>query len=251
MDPITLALAALQGGGTLMSIFGKKKRKSIDPEWLKQKFGAGAVNDELMALFNRAINSTQGQQLMTNAAQGGQQFQTDLARGAANAGLGAAGGASTGADIFAAAGAGQAVNNLQRGMKASLMESMLPVAQQMVQGRLAAFMQGEGLRANAPYEDSPISDLGGQISKYASIGMAGKGMGQTAQEVPTPTAINVPQGPLPGGQPAGPNAALGAPSMASIQGSSGARPSRFLSKMSRFSGMSGAVRPGRFAAAYA
>lgn len=197
MVPLALmALYALKYGGALAGLFGQKKRPSIDPEWIKQNFGAGAVNTELQDLFNKAINSSQGQALMTNAAQSGQQFQSDVARGAAQAGLGAGGGASSGTDVFASAGAGQATANIQRNMKANLMESMLPIAQQIVQGRLAAYMKGEG---ESPFQPTMGSEFGNLLSNAASLGIANYPSGNTQGNTSTSRNTGVPDSePTPG-----------------------------------------------------
>jgi hypothetical protein len=245
MVPLALmGLYAMKYGGALSGILGKKNRKSIDPNWLKQNFGAGAVNEELQQLFNRAINSTQGQQLMANAAETGQQFQTDVARSSAAAGLGPGGGATGGTDIFAGAAAGQAENNLQRGMRASLMESMLPVAQSMVQSRLQAYMGGEENRARQPYEPSTLSDLGGLTEDIGSQSIARYPTGTNADtslqknladQANAPGATDAAPGQLRTIQPT----AIGLPSMQNVQNQLSARSTgggRFYSKMRRFSG---------------
>jgi hypothetical protein len=71
MDPVTLTLMGASLAGGIIKIFSKKKQKEvavIDPEWLKQHFGARAVNQETIDLFNSAIASPQGQQLMASGA---------------------------------------------------------------------------------------------------------------------------------------------------------------------------------------
>lgn len=175
MDPISIATLALGAGkllGGVLGIGGQKERPSIDPEFLKRTFGADAVNQELMQLFNQVMNSAQGQQLMSGAAQQGQQFQTDTARAAAAAGLGPSGGATSGTNILAGSSAGGAVSSLQRGVQSQLMQSMLPVASQMVQDQLAAYMQGQGLQAYSPYMPSKTSDFGNFLSQISSAGLA-------------------------------------------------------------------------------
>jgi hypothetical protein len=165
MDPITIGLIATSALGKLGGILGSKKRKQIDPNELRQLFGAKAVTDEQMELFNRAINSAQGQQLMTGAAQQGQQLQTDIARRSAEAGLGPSGGASGGADIFAGAASESAVGNLQRGVRASLMESMLPIAQQLVSDRMQAWMTD---RDKVLGQTSKFQDVMGAVGDLSS-----------------------------------------------------------------------------------
>jgi hypothetical protein len=69
MDPITLTLlGASLAGGIIKAFSGKKV---IDPNWLKQHFGAAVVNQEMIDLFNHAISSPQGQRIMTSAAEQG------------------------------------------------------------------------------------------------------------------------------------------------------------------------------------
>jgi hypothetical protein len=191
MDPVTIGLIATSALGKLGSIFGQQKRKQIDPNMLKQMFGAKAITDEQMDLFKRALNSSQGQQLMTNAAQTGQQFQTDVAKGAAEAGLGPAGGASGGADIFAGASGASATNNLQRGVQANLMEAMLPIAQNLVRDRMDAWL---GDREKVLGQTTRFQDIMGAVgglssdllaSKQASqAGDAGKGTQASSAAMP-------------------------------------------------------------------
>lgn len=266
MIPLAL-MALMQGGGQLLNIFGKKHRKEIDPEFLKRTFGAGAVNKELMELYNRAINSVQGQQLMTQASQTGQNFQNAVNREAGAAGLGAGGGASGGANIFASGAGSQAAANLQGQEKAGLMQSMLPVAQNLVGEQLRAYMGGQEM-AGQPMP-SPWSDFGNLLANYGNAGITSLPTGNSAggnAVSGTGNAMGPPMASLapttaPGGaaittpgntqaaaaQPAGPGArAIAGPSMRDIQQQqmvSGMPPrGRFMSRMSRFSGMSGAVQ---------
>lgn len=267
MVPLALmGLYALQSSGALASIFGKKQRKTVDPQWLSQHFGAQAVNSQLSELFNRAINSVQGQQLMTSAARSGQQFETDEAKRAGAAGLGPSGGATGGADIFAGAAAGSAGSALQTQMKSGLMQSMLPVANQMVQDQLGAYMQSMGYQTWSPYQPSSMSDLGSFAQQMGTQGVANYGNSPASlpnTQVPpgTTTDPGGTTGESPGGglpeayskaaRPAGQAAAAqpassasdavgvggGQPSMQTVQGQIAmAQPSRFNSKISRLSG---------------
>lgn len=162
MDPITLGLVGVSALGKLGSILGQRKRGQLSPDILKQMFGAKAITDEQMELFNRAMNSPQGQQLMTGAAQEGQQFQTDVARKSAEAGLGPAGGASGGADIFAGAAANSAVGNLQRGVRSNMMTAMLPVARDIVGQRMNAWLSDRERYLNqTPMFQDVMSGVGG------------------------------------------------------------------------------------------
>lgn len=162
MDPVTIGLIATSALGKLGSIFGQRKRKQLDPEMLKKMFGAKAVTDEQMELFNRAMGSAQGQQLMTSAAQEGQQFQTDVARRAGEAGLGPAGGATGGADIFAGAASQSAVGNLQRGVRSNMMTAMLPIARSMVNDRMQAWLSDRERYLNqTPMFQDVMTGIGG------------------------------------------------------------------------------------------
>lgn len=157
--------------GPFMGVLGKKKRKTIDPEWLKANFGANAVNQEVMDLFNRAINSVQGQQLMAGAAEGGQQFGRDVQRQAAGAGLTGGGGAASGAGIFATAAGEGAANAEQRQTKASMMQAMLPIAQQIVQDRMKAYMGDYAQTQASPFQETMLSQAGPLVGELAGQGL--------------------------------------------------------------------------------
>ena len=182
MDPITLALLSTSIAGKLGSVIGQKKRKQLDPEELKRLFGAKALTDEQMELFNRAISSPQGINLMTDAAQQGQQLQTDIARRSADAGLGPAGGASGGADIFAGAASESAAGNLQRGVRANLMTAMLPIAQQLVSDRMQAWLSD---RERVAGQTSKFQDIMGALGGLGGGLLASRMGGQSNETTPT------------------------------------------------------------------
>jgi hypothetical protein len=256
--PVALALMGLQALSKFMQAKGQQ-RKPLDMNMLEQMFGPGAVNQELMGLFNHAMASSQGQQLMGSAAEEGQAFQNDLERRAGAAGLGPAGGASGGADVFASAGAGQAGNNLQRGMRASLMQSMLPVAQQMVQSRMQAYLGDREAQQARPTMMETMGGFGSDLATNLLAQYKGK------EPAADPNAIIANNGGVPGDagnpnvQPRGmtpgltPSAPVpvpslqplsyGAPSMGDVQGQigRGMGRSRFASKMSRFGGNMGSA----------
>jgi hypothetical protein len=168
-----MVLNAANIGGGLMQAFGKKKARSIDPEWLKQHFGANAVNDQMVQLFNHVLSGPVGQQLMANAAQQGQQFQTDQARGAAAAGMGPTGGADSGASIFSGAAAGGATNALQRDVKSGIMNNAQSQAQQMVSDRMRIAAASKQQQMDNDFsQPSTMQSLGGMISRGANAGMA-------------------------------------------------------------------------------
>jgi hypothetical protein len=173
-------MAASVGGGLLQSFGGKKNQ--ISPEWLKKHFGAERVNNEMIALFNQLINSPYGQSLMTNAAEQGNQFQTDISRRAAAAGFGPSGGAESGASIFSQAASGGAVNSLQRGVRSDMMQAALPIAQQIVQGQMNAAV---GAQMQDQQQPSAMQMFGSQLAGGANMALAaGAGGGSAKPGVP-------------------------------------------------------------------
>lgn len=199
MDPITLALIGASIGGGILQAAGGKKAKSISPEWLKKHFGPDAVTEEMIALFNQIINSPQGQQLMTSAAEQGAQFETDVARRSAAAGMGPAGGAESGASIFSGAAAGGATAGLQRGVRANVMQHAGTMAQQNVNARMAAAAGSEQARLAGDFsQPSTMQMLGGAISQGAAAGLAATPTSAVApRATTTPYSVNSPTGGLP------------------------------------------------------
>jgi len=171
MNPLLL----LSGLSALGGIFGKKKQKYMSPEMYNQMFGAKAMGARTQELVNQIINSPYGQQLMQNAAEQGQDFQTNLARQSAISGFGPAGGATSGASDFAAAGGGGAVSALQRGITSDLWKNAMPIAQGMVQreGDLAL-----GNLASQNAQPTMLSRLG----EGAATALSGAG---TASDIKT------------------------------------------------------------------
>lgn len=144
MDPISAILGAASIAG---AIFGTA-RKHIDPNWLKQKFGAQAISEEALTLFNNLINSPHGQAILANAAEQGQQFQRNVAQQGAQAGITGPGGAASGAGIFATSAAQGAGDSFQRDVRSNLYQQALPMAQQNVSDRMNAYVndfQGGGV----------------------------------------------------------------------------------------------------------
>lgn len=119
----------LQGMSALGGIYGKKK-KYIDPEMLRQKYGPRAVASDTQELSNYILNSPYGQQLMASAAEQGQGIQNEMASRAAASGLSPDTGASSGASDFAVSAGSQAQTGLERGVKSSIYQSAMPIAAQ-------------------------------------------------------------------------------------------------------------------------
>jgi hypothetical protein len=130
----------LQGASLLGGLIGKKKRV-IDPEYIRSHFGAGAVADQAQEAANKILASSYGTQLMGSAAADAQQFQGDMAARVANAGLDASSGGESGASTFATSAAGQAQGSLERGVKTDIYGRALPLAQQSVDAQRDAYMQ--------------------------------------------------------------------------------------------------------------
>src|ERR1043165_9345784 len=107
MDPISAILSAASVAGGILG----GQRKHIDINWLREKFGAKAISDEAVQLFNHILNSPYGQSIMANAAEQGQQFGRNVNQASAAAGLSGGGaGADSGTGIFATSAAQGAQN---------------------------------------------------------------------------------------------------------------------------------------------
>lgn len=228
MDPVTaiLSAAALAGG-----ILGGQ-RKQIDVNWLRQHFGPEAVSKEALDLFNNILNSPHGQALMANAAEQGQQFGRNVNKGAAEAGLTGPGGADTGAGLFATSAAQGATDSFQRGVQSNIYQSALPAAQEMVQGRMQAYLNDRaagGAPTNSSRFWSSIGNaagtVGAMLPQQSPLQKANTGMtGPLAPQL---------QNPIPGGE----------DRIKAILGQAGSPVLNPLSKAPRFSSFAGAVRP--------
>ncbi len=140
---------------------------------------------------------------MTSASREGQQFQTDIARRSAEAGLGPSGGASGGADIFAGAASESAANELTRSTRASMMEAMLPIAQQLVSDRMQAWLSD---REKVQGQTTKFQDVMGAIGGLSSDLLASRQANQVAKTDVTPDRGGsiAGQPTLPGAPPAAP-----------------------------------------------
>src|SRR5687767_7318659 len=138
MDPVSAVLAAASAAGAILG----GQRKSLDINWLKKHFGAAAVTQEALQLFNSIINSPHGQSLIASAAEEGQAFARQTAQASAQAGLSGGGaGADSGAGIFATSAAQGAGDAFQRDVRSNMWQTALPAAQQMVADRMQAYLQ--------------------------------------------------------------------------------------------------------------
>jgi hypothetical protein len=181
--PIALVLGAASLAGGIMQAAGGKK--TIDPEWLKQHFGATAVTEEMITLFNSIINSPYGQQIMTDAASQGSQFESALRSNVAQAGLGAGEGGTSGASIFSESAAGGATKSLQGQARAGIFQQTLPIAANLVNARLNAYMGQPAM--NQP---TPMASLGAAIGNAAGTGLANVDWGAKTPSPPPARGLN-------------------------------------------------------------
>lgn len=181
--PIALILGAASLAGGIMQAAGGKKM--IDPEWLKQHFGATQVTEEMVTLFNQIINSPYGQDLMANAAEQGSQMEAALRSGVASTGMGTGEESKSGASIFSEAAAGGATKSLERGARAGVFQQTLPIAANIVNARLNAYMGQPAM--NQP---TALATLGSTIGSAAATGLANVDWGaKTPKPTPTTTGL--------------------------------------------------------------
>jgi len=174
--PVPALIAAapyvLSGLSALGGIFGKKKRKYIDEQSLRQMYGPKAVAQDTTELANYILNSPYGQQLMASAAEQGQGFATEMAARAAESGLSPdTGGQSSGSDFAVAAGS-QAQSGLERQTRSGFYQSAMPIAAEMVSGRMqAALSQNQDMNANAPMNFmGRLGAAAGQVASTIPVG---------------------------------------------------------------------------------
>lgn len=177
MDPVTAILSAAALAGAIKG----GQRKHIDPEWLKANYGAHAVSEEAQALFARLVNSPTGQQIMNSASEAGQQFGRSTQAQAAAAGMTPMSGAATGTGIFATGAGEGAANALNAQAKSGMYQSVLPVAQDLVNARRDAYLQ-DFYNNGAPTDSARIWS---QVGNAAGTALAA---GQTAKAAAPATA---------------------------------------------------------------
>jgi hypothetical protein len=164
--PAPLLAAApyiLSGISALGGIFGKKK-KHMDSETLRQLYGPRAISKDTSELANYILNSPYGQQLLASAAEQGQGLQSDMAQRAAISGLSPDTGASSGASDFQVSAATQAQTGLERGVRANIYQSAMPIAADLVSGRMAAALQAQGETNADPTLMQRIGAAAGQVA---------------------------------------------------------------------------------------
>jgi len=187
MDPVSLILGAASVAG---AILGNDKGKTIDPEWLKQHFGAAAVNEQTMKLFNQILNSPYGQSVLSSASEQAQQFARETNRQAAMSGLNGPEGAS-GAGVFATSAAQGATDSFQRDARGGFYQMALPIAQQMVQSQMAAYM-GDRARTAQPDLMSKIGTAAGTLGAMYQPKQPGTGAALQPTGAFTPSTGGMP-----------------------------------------------------------
>ena len=167
-----IAPLVLGGLSALGGIFGRKKKKYMNPQMYSQMFGPEAIGKRTQELVNQIANSPYGQQLMQGAAEQGQTFQNEMAARAAAAGLSPDTGGQSAASDFSVGAAAGAVPAMQRQVTSNLWANAMPIAQGMVdrEGQLALSNLAE---QNA--EGGGLNTLGrlGQVSSGVMSGMGG------------------------------------------------------------------------------
>ena len=153
----------LQGASMLGGIIGKKKRY-IDPEYLRTHFGAEAVTKRAQELFQKIMASPYGNQLMSSAAEQGQRLQTDMGARAAASGLSPDTGGQSGASDFATSAAAGAADSIQRAGKAEVYGQAMPLAQQMVDRERELYLSNNDARNADPNLWQRIGSTAGQVA---------------------------------------------------------------------------------------
>jgi len=178
------AMLALQMASAAGGIFGNK-RKHIDPEMLRQKFGPNAVSKDTIELANYILNSPQGQKLLAGAAESGQQFQNNVNANAASAGLAGPGGAS-GTGIFSTSAGSQAQSGFERAIKGDVYNAAMPIAAEGVANRQNAYindLQGGGYQDDKARMFEAIGKAAGSATAIGGLNkQAPAGNAATASE---------------------------------------------------------------------
>ncbi len=157
----------------LGGIFGKK-RKYIDPEELRRRYGPDAINADAMKYYNTIINSPYGQQLMAQAATSGQTAQGNLASRAAASGMGNGSGASSGASDFAAATAPQIQGSLEQTQKANVWQQAFQQATAQNAQLAGVAERGNTYNNSQPSTFEKIAGAAGQWASALTPGQRGQ-----------------------------------------------------------------------------
>lgn len=191
--PLAAIGLGLQAASMAGGFFGKK-RKHIDPEYLREHFGARAMSEETQNLVNSLQNSPYGQQLLATAAEQGQGFQQQMAAKAAASGLDPSSGGQAGAGDFATSAASQAQTGLERNVKAGFYQTAMPIAAENVLGRQKAYIAD---KTGGGYADD-TANMWQAVGQAAGGALAATGPGSngTTPPIVAPTGGGEVQGPV-------------------------------------------------------
>jgi hypothetical protein len=167
MFPIMAILALASAAGAIMAT--SDGRKVIDPEFLKQHFGAQAVTDEFVKQFNATINSDYGRNMLAQAAAQGDRVATSVASNAARAGFGPGEGQDAGSAIFARGSAESAGDSLARGVQSGIAQNALSTAADRVGSWQNAYVNSYLQKQQTP---TAMQGLGDRIGQAAGVGLA-------------------------------------------------------------------------------
>lgn len=170
MPFLAAAPYVLQGLSALGGIFGRKKKKYMDPETLRRLYGPGAIGRDTTDLANSIINSPYGQQLLASAAEQGQTLQTEMGARAAESGLSPDTGGQSGAGDFAVSAAAGAQSGLERQTKAGIYQSAMPLAAQFNQSLMQAGLEQQGQQNAEPSTWQRIAGAAGQAAAAIPAG---------------------------------------------------------------------------------
>lgn len=197
MDPITIILGLASAAGAIMR--SSDGRPIIDPNFLKQHFGAQAVTDEFVKQFNLLLNSDYGRNALASAATQGSRIATDVAANAARAGFGPGEGQDAGSAIFGRSVAESAGDSLARSVRAELAAQSLKAAQDRVSGWQQAYLQSYLNKQGTPTQ---TQSLGQAIGDAAGIGLLTPKAAVPSTPISAPIRPIVTEPPLPDASPA-------------------------------------------------
>lgn len=199
---LPVALAAISIGGGLISATGG--RKAIDPEMLRRLFGAEAISEETIRLFNLFINSPVGAQMTTEARLVGSRIG-----GQVQAALSSSSGQRSAVDEVRKVLASEAGASAVRDVKANLFSNALQGASETIAQQLAAFTQSKIVEQQTP---STAEKIGGAIAGASGRALAGL---QAQAKAPEPAAAVTEQ--ALGGAPVVGAAGFGVPTTGRLQ----------------------------------
>ena len=176
---MAIPIAAIgAGAGLLASIFGGggQSGNKLDAATLQKLFGSGALSRDTQGLYKMLLSSPQFQQLLSQNAAQGSQFQNSLAGGLAQRGLN-----TSGIGTIANAAGASAIQTGDLGLRGGLFGQAGNMAQQNLMARLQAYTQGAG----AP-QPSMLSQVGSSLlgASIPSLFQMGGGGGSTVPNNP-------------------------------------------------------------------